>query len=82
MSQKRCRVPHLQDLSEDLKVCLAVSVGKVAGGQLDERDAQAPDVGADVVVRLGRVRRVDPLGRHVGRAPRRPRLGLLSYVLV
>ena len=67
---------HLQDLGEHLEVRLAVPVGKVARRQLHQRDPQAPDVGADVVVGLGGVRRVDPLGGHVGGASGGPGLGL------
>lgn len=47
---------------EHLEVVLAVAVGEHAGGELHQRDAERPDVGADVVVRPGRVRRVYPLG--------------------
>ena len=67
---------YLQDLSEHLEVGLAVSVRKVPRRQLHQRDPQAPDIGANVVVRLRRVRRVDPLGGHVGSASGGPSLGL------
>ena len=71
---------YLQDLGEHLEVRLAVPVGKVPRRQLHQRDPQAPDVGADVVVGLGGVRRVDPLGRHVGGASGGPGLGLEAQV--
>lgn len=64
------------DARQHLKVGLAVAVGRVAGGQFDQRDAQRPHVGADVVVRMRRVRRLDPLRRHVRRAAGAPRLRL------
>lgn len=47
---------------EHLEVILAVAVGEHAGGELHQRDAERPNVGADVVVRPGRVRWVYPLG--------------------
>ena len=72
---------YLQDLCEHLEVRLAISVGKVPGRQLHQRDPQAPDVRADVVVRLRRVRRVDPLRRHVGSASGGPGLGLEEYCI-
>ena len=46
---------------ERLELGGAVGVGQHPGGQLDQRDAQRPDVGADIVVGPVRVGRLNPL---------------------
>lgn len=53
-----------------LEVTAAVLVRVLACCQLDQRDAQRPDVRADVVHRVARVGRVDALRRDVARRAR------------
>ena len=66
----------LDHLCQHLKLRLAVLVRELAGSELDQCDAEAPDVGPDVVVRLVGVGRVDSLGGHVGGTAGTPGLGL------
>ena len=66
----RAAVHHLRQL---LKHRVPLGIGKFAGGQLDQRDAQRPHVRPDVVA-FG-AGRVDALGRHVRPTAGVPGLG-------
>lgn len=66
----------LQNFGQNLKVCLAVLVGKLSRGQLHQRDAEAPHVCPDVIVRFGGIWRVYSLRRHVGSTAGAAGLGL------
>ena len=68
----------LDDLRQYFKLRLAVFVGEGAGGELYQRDAQTPNIRADVVIWFVRVRRIYSLGRHVGGTPcaSRPSFGV------
>ena len=56
----------MDDFRQHFKLRLAVFVGEGAGGELDQRDAETPDIRADVVIWFVWVRRIDSFGRHIG----------------